>query len=513
MKFAFRREQRADRGHSLRAACALSALVALASLTLGGCGLGEWVHNGFKVGPNYKPPLAPASSNWIDYQDPRVKAQEQDLSRWWTVFGDPVLDSLIEDARKQNLSLRSAGSRITEARARHGIAVGNLFPQFQEAAGSYSANKISDRNHVSGGEQWFQSWDAGFNAAWEIDLWGRFRRSIESADAELDASIEDFDDVLVVLLADVSANYVQYRTFQERIRVAHHNIDIQEKSYQLTVDKFNAGATTERDVNQAKQVLEQTRAGIPLLEANERQAANALCVLLGIPVTDLTARLGQQATIPATEPELALGIPADLLRRRPDVRRFERLAAAQSAQIGVAKADLYPRFSILGSIGVQAEDFDGLFHTPGTMTGSIGPSFHWDILNYGRIENNVQVQKSRFEQSVYAYQDSVLRAGREAEDAIIGFLKSQERVRSLEQSVAAAQRTVDITNDQYKEGIVDFTAVFLFEGTLADQQDQLAIARGAIDLSLVELYRALGGGWESPTTTAQATTQPAASGS
>lgn len=493
-----------------RAGCAgaLRTLCVLAVVAVGGCGLGEWSRNGGKVGPNYQPPDTPVASQWIDYQNPHVNTQQQDLSRWWTVFGDPVLDSLIAEAEKQNLSLRAAGARITEARARRGIAVGNLFPQFQEAAGSYSANKISTQlPHV--GNDYFQEWDAGFNAAWELDLWGRFRRSIESADASLEASVADFEDVLVVLLADVSANYVQYRTFQERIRVAHTNLDIQTKSYQLTTDKFKAGATTERDVQQSKQILEQTRASIPQLEASERQAANALCVLLGIPVSDLTARLGTEKTIPAAEPELALGIPADLLRRRPDVRRFERLAAAQSAQIGVAKADLYPRLSILGSIGVAAEDFNGLFKTPGSMTGTIGPAFHWDILNYGRIENNVEIEKARFEQAVANYQQQVLQAGREAEDAVISFLKAQERARALEQSVAAAQRTVDISYDQYREGIIDFTPVFLFEGTLADQQDQLALAHGQIALSLVEMYRALGGGWEnSPMTNPPPATQP-----
>jgi NodT family efflux transporter outer membrane factor (OMF) lipoprotein len=465
---------------------------------------------GCKVGPNYKPPPAPVPSQWIDYQNPRVKNQEQDLGRWWSVFRDPVLDSLIADAYRQNLSLRAAGARIAEARARRGIAVGNVFPQLQEAAGSQSFNKLSDRGGQFAGEEWVQNWEAGFNVGWELDFWGRFRRGIEAADAELEASIADFDDVLVVLLADVSANYVQYRTFQERVRVAKFNVQVQEGSYTLANDKFKAGATTERDSSQAKQVLEQTRASIPQLEAGQRRAANALCVLLGIPVVDLTARLGPDAPIPVAEPELALGIPADLLRRRPDVRRIERQAAAQSAVIGIAKSDAYPRFSLLGSIGVQGEEFGDLFETPGSIAGSIGPGFRWDILNYGRIKNNVRGQEARFEQLVAAYQEAVLRAGREAEDAVIGFLKSQERVRALELSVAAAQRTVDITNDQYKEGVVDFTAVYLFEGTLADQQDQLAIARGDIALNLVELYRSLGGGWENgPAATTMPTTRPA----
>jgi len=276
-------------------------------------------------------------------------------------------------------------------------------------------------------------------------------------------------------------------------------------------------------------VLEQTRALIPSLEAGARQASNALCVLLAIPVQDLSARLGAPATgVPTVPAETAVGIPADLLRRRPDVRAFERRAAAQSALIGVATSDLYPRFSIDGSIGVSAEDFEDVFKTPGAMTGFIGPSFRWDILNYGRIGNNVAAQEARFRESVANYQESVLRANREAEDAIIAFLKAQERTRYLQQSVAAAQRTVDISRDQYREGVIDFTPVYLFESTLSEQQDALAQSQGQIALSLVDLYRALGGGWEmrngngdapapvpglTPVPSTQPTTRPATMGS
>jgi NodT family efflux transporter outer membrane factor (OMF) lipoprotein len=489
----------------------------LAPFVLSGCGLSEWAKNGAKVGPNYTPPPAPIEDHWIDYQDARVKTDPHDLRRWWTVFNDPVLNSLVDQAYQQNLSLRTAGERIVEARAQRNIVVGNIFPQVQQATGSYSANKAS--NESAGGfnnDQWFQNSNVGFSASWELDLWGRFRRSIEAADAGLEASVADYDDVLVVLLADVSANYIQYRTFQERLAVAHRNIEIQEKSFQLAQDKFQAGASTERDAQQSKQVLEQTRASIPQLEASARQANNALCVLLGIPPRDLADRLGTVDRIPTAEPELALGIPADLLRRRPDVRRIERQAAAQSALIGVAKADLYPRFSINGNIGLSAQHFENMFQSPGSLTGSVGPSFQWDILNYGRVENNVEAQEARFRQFVLGYQNAVLRASREAEDAVVGFLKSQERVRALGRSVAAADRTVQITHDQYREGVIDFTPVFLFEGTLAQQQDELAIAQGQIALSLIDLYRALGGGWEirlghgGGPTTQPAATQPVA---
>lgn len=524
-----------------------------------GCSLQEWVHNGFKVGPNYSRPPAPVAEAWIDYQDPRIKSEEADLSHWWHRFKDPFLNSLIDTAYQQNLSLRVAGARILEARAQRGFAAGNLFPQLQQAFGDASRVKLSQKRANPFPAAWFPDWDAGVTTSWELDFWGRFRRAIEAADADLDASIENYDDVLVILLSDIATNYTQLRTFQERLRLAWNNVVSQYNSYHVTAHRFILGASTERDVQQARQVLEQTRALLPQFEAGIRLANNQLCILLGIPphelgqlevgtyeralqplaeltaariekvdtfVTEfrkerkrpaeampgllqrknpkdaeLLATLGTLAearfgTIIRIPREACVGIPADLLRRRPDVRRAERQVAAQSARIGIAKADFYPRFSLLGELGVAAEQFGDLFDTPRSMFGSITPSFRWDILNYGRILNNVRVQDARFQGLAFTYQNTVLSAGREAEDAIVTFLKAQEQTDRLAASVDAAQRAVDITFDQYRQGAVDFTAVFLFEGTLADQQDQLTVARSNIALNLIRLYRSLGGGWE-----------------
>jgi NodT family efflux transporter outer membrane factor (OMF) lipoprotein len=458
------------------------------------------VPTGCMVGPNYQPPPAPMTLQWIDYATSPIATPEENqaaFQQWWTVFDDPVLNSLISDSYGQNLSLRAAGQRVMEARAVRGIAVGNLFPQTQELAGGYTRTKASDQTVNNGnGDQWFSESQVGFNLTWELDFWGRFRRSIEAADATLEASIANYDDVVVVLLSDVAATYIQYRTFQERLFYARENLRIQEAGYQLSSDKFRMGAVTERDAQQAKQIVEQTRSRIPDLEAGLRRANNALCVLLGMPPQLLADRLGESGVIPQGNPQLELGIPAELLRRRPDVRRAEREAAAQSAAIGVAVADLYPRFSLTGSIGLRAEDLDDLGRTPGSLSGFGGPIFQWDLLNYGRLRNAVQAQEARYRQAALNYQDAVLRANREAEDAIISYLKSQERTRYLNESVIAAQRTVQITNDQYNQGVIDFTPVFLFEATLTSQQDDLAVARGDIALSLVDLYRSLGGGWE-----------------
>jgi NodT family efflux transporter outer membrane factor (OMF) lipoprotein len=299
-----------------------------------------------------------------------------------------------------------------------------------------------------------------------------------------------------VLLGDVSANYIQYRTFQERLALARTNVNIQEAAYELASDNFRLGRSTERDPQMAKQVLEQTRSTIPVFETGVRQSSDALCVLLGIPPQELGHRIGESGMIPQAHVDWSVGIPADLLRRRPDVRSAERLAAAQSAGIGIAKSDLYPRFSLIGSIGVQSQGIENLFHTPSSLAAFGGPSFQWDIFNYGRIENSVKAQEARFRQAVYQYQQTVLNANREVEDALIAYFKSQEQYKYLSESVAAAHRTVEITNDQYRYGAVDFTPVFIFEAALTSEQDAQAQAESNIALSLVDVYRSLGGGWD-----------------
>jgi len=473
-----------------------NALVLMALLGAG-CNLPQWVRNGFKVGPNYLRPQAPVASEWIDYKDPRVKSQETDISEWWRAFNDPTLSALIDRAYDQNLSLRVAGARILQFEAQRGIAVGTLFPQVQQGSFSYTRTKFPTTTGLPEPPQkWLSNWSAGLNASWELDLWGRIRRGIEAADADLDASVENYDNVLVVLLADVATAYVQFRTFEQRLVYARHNLEVQTKSYELVQDRFKLGRDAEFSVQIAKQNMEQTRALIPLLEIGERQARNLLCVLLGIPPSDIDGLLRKDVAIPKASNEVAVGIPADLLRRRPDVRQAERLVAAQSARIGVATADFYPRLTLNGSLGITADQFGRMFHTPGSMAGFINPEFRWDILNYGRILNNVRAQDAIFEQLAFTYQNTVLNAARETEDALIGFLRTQTQADSLAASVTAANRTVEIAVDRYREGQGDFFAVYYFESILTTQQDQMAVARGQIALDLIAVYRSLGGGWE-----------------
>jgi NodT family efflux transporter outer membrane factor (OMF) lipoprotein len=403
----------------------------------------------------------------------------------------------VADATRQNLNLRQAAERIVQARAFRDISRGNMYPQVQNAAGAASLNKQSSNNAIGSNNQWFQDVQVGFNVGWELDFWGRFRRSIEAADANLEASVASYDNVMVLLLAEVAASYVQYRTFQERLYYAQQNVEIQRQAFELAKINFETGASSERDVHQSRQVYEQTRALIPQFEQGLRQSGNALCALLGLPSQDLAGRLGDAGRIPSTSDDIIVGIPADLLRRRPDVRQAERRAAEQSALIGVAKSDLYPHFSLTGSIGLNSEYTGGLWRTPDSFAGSIGPGFRWDVLNYGRIENAIRGQESRFREAIFSYQQTVLQANREAEDALVAFTKTREQEAFLRESVDAARRTVQITYDQYRLGAVDFTPLFLFELTLTEQEDALAQIRGAMALSVVELYRAIGGGWES----------------
>jgi NodT family efflux transporter outer membrane factor (OMF) lipoprotein len=490
---------------SAYAPACLAPLLVLA-VPLSGCTpLTEYVHNGFKVGPNYGQPPAPVAANWIDTADPRVRSANDDLSRWWAVFNDPVLNALVCDAYAQNLTLRQAGMRVLQARAQQAIAVGTFFPQTQQATGDIQRYAVSTMvpNSQNVRLPFYTEWMAGFNLAWELDFWGRFRRAIESANDSLDASVEDYDAVLVTLLGDVAAYYLQMRIFEQRIAYARANVELLRTTFKIAEARFKAGTTGELDVFQARSTLEQTEAQIEELESSLRLANNQLCILLGIPPEELRARIGPGG-IPTAPAEVAAGIPAELLRRRPDVRRAERQAAAQSAQIGIAEADFYPHISITGTINYAAGSprvaplsgaapFVG---PPQALAGNIGPTLTWNILNYGRIVNNVRLQESRFQELVAAYQSTVLTAAQDVENGLVTFLRAQERARLQGASVEDLQKAVKIVVAQYREGTIDFTRVTQIEQSLVLALDTLAQARGEIGLGLTQVYRALGGGWQ-----------------
>jgi NodT family efflux transporter outer membrane factor (OMF) lipoprotein len=427
-----------------------------------------------------------------------VKREPPVTSAWWTVFNDPVLTTLVETAYRQNPSLRAAGVRVLEAQARRGIAIGLLFPQQQDAFGAATSNEISKNraNRDSPGLIGdFDDWQVGFDATWELDLWGRFRRGIEAADAELLASVANYDDVLVSLVAEVARNYTLMRTLQERLAVAKANVEIQQRSFDIADAKFQGGTVTELDSTQAASLLHDTQAQIPGVEADIRQTQNTLCILLGLPPQDLQHLLGGPQVIPTVPAEVAVGIPADLLRRRPDIRRSERLLAAQSAQIGIAKADLFPSFALLGTISVAAEDFDDLFKSS-SLENFGGPTFRWAILNYGRIQNNIRVQDARFQAFIGDYENTVLQAQGEVENALAAYLGAQRQVQFLTESVQSANRAVELAEFQYREGATDYTRVLNTQEFLVTAQDRLVATRGLVVLNLVAVYKALGGGWE-----------------
>jgi NodT family efflux transporter outer membrane factor (OMF) lipoprotein len=465
------------------------------SLAVSGCtSIEEFVHNGFKVGPNYQRPPAPLANDWIDAKNPQVKVGPADYSAWWKVFGDPVLDDLVRIAYEQNVNLRIAATRVLEARAQRAIAVGELFPQQQAASGAFAHTQVSNNIANVPPNRFFNDWATGLGASWEVDFWGKIRRTIESTTDAAQASVDDYDNVMVTLIADVAAAYVQYRVFEQEILYTRKNADFQRALVKIATEQWKSGQSGELPVTQATSLLQQLEALIAAQEIGLRLQNNQLCVLLGMPPADLAAKLGE-APIPATPPQVVVGIPADLIRRRPDLRSAERLVAAQNAQIGVAQANFYPAFFITGNLGYEAADFARLFSSH-SFTGQIGPAFQWNILNYGRILNNVRLQDFKTQELVGVYQQKVLSAAQEVENGIATFLNAAREVESLLLSKKAAERSVTLTTQQWKAGAIDLTPEFVAQQFLAQVDIQYAQAKGDVALGLIGVYRGIGGGWE-----------------
>lgn len=473
------------------------AMLGTVALSVAGCtSPKEYIDNGFKVGPNYKRPPAPVAQHWIDADDVRVRSQEWDDSHWWTLFNDPILNDLVQTAYHQNLSVREAGFRVLENRAMLCGAIGGIFPQTQTMTGDYQRVNLSREvaNKQAAPMPFYSQWDFGFNIAWEIDFWGKFRRAIEAACDELDASVEDYDDVLVTLVGDVATTYVQIRTLQQQIAYARQTLALQKESLKIATAKFKGGQVSELDVSQGESDVANTEALIEQQLIPLRQANNRLCVLLGLPPRDLLCKLGD-GPIPVTPPDVVVGIPCDLLRRRPDVRRDERRAAAQCAQIGVAVAEIYPSISILGTFGWSAQTFKGLF-AGDAFRGTVGPSFTWNILNYGRLWSNIKLQDAKFQELVVKYQETALSAGEEVENGLVTFLRAQLRAKYANEAVIAEAKAFKEALDRYEGGLVDYNRVVLVQERLVERQQSLAEAQGQIATGLIQVYRALGGGWQ-----------------
>ena len=448
------------------------------------------------VGPAYARPPAPTAPSWIESPQVGARPDAAVAERWWEAFDDPVLAHLVDLAYKQNLSLRAIGLRVMQAQARRAIAIGDLFPQQQESTGELTRARRSRNSLVgSAGPRTVSTWQVGFDAVWELDLWGKFRRAIEASDADLLAAVASYDDELVSLVAEVAATYVRIRVLDERLAVAHNNVRVERDNLDIARVRAEAGGTSELDVQQATTLLKDTEATIPQLGIEQRQAVDSLCVLLGMPPSELAAELGKPGRVPNVPATVAVGIPADLLRRRPDVRRAEQAAAAQSARIGVSVADLLPSFQLTGSIDFSAQKAADLFEGR-SFEAAGGPAFRWPVLNYGRLVNDVRLQDATFQELALTYADTVLQAQREVEDALVGYLRGKEQVERLTESVAAAQRSVELSSIQYREGATDFTTVLNTQQAKLREEDVLVATRGSVVLSAIALNKALGGGWE-----------------
>jgi outer membrane protein, multidrug efflux system len=460
---------------------------------------------GCSVGPNYQKPNFPAPASWNEALINGVDARAADLSEWWTTFNDPLLNSLVQRAVRSNLDLRLAEARIREARAARAVTASGQWPRV-DVSGSYSRNRSSENAVGSRGqgavavpragaelEQNF--YNSGFDAVWEIDVFGGVRRSVEAADATLDASVEDRRDTLVTLLGDVARNYIDVRGLQKRILVARANLKGQQDTLDLTRVRFQAGLASDLDVAQAEGQLNSTAAEIPTLESLLKEASHRLDVLLGSPPGALWDELAKESPIPALPPEVLVGLPSELLRRRPDIRRAERQLAAATAQIGVATAELFPKFSLVGAGGLQSISASDWFSGPSRFW-SIGPTVRWPIFDAGRIRADIAVRNAQQEQALTNYEKTILTAFEEVENALVSYAREQARNRSLREAVAANRRAVEMSNELYVRGLVDFLNVLENQRSLFASESDLAQSEARMTTNLVALYKALGGGWE-----------------
>ena len=469
--------------HAYRHACSFCIA---AALCLSGCtSLSDYVRQGFKVGPEYCGAKAAVAPGWIDASDLRVRSHAADLSRWWCVFNDPILNDLVYRSYNQNINLKEYATRVLQARYTLAINRGDLFPQTQAASGGYSHNQSSTAgaNNFPGSPSVFNDVNVGLGMTWELDFWGLYRRQVLNAKYLLEGSVDNYDAVLITLLSNVAQDYVTIRQTQERIELAKENARLQREVLNVIQARYIAGTVGELDVDQQQSTLSGTEAAIPALEITLRQSEDQLCTLLGIPPTDLRPRLGQRP-IPTAPSEVVLGIPAQLLERRPDIRSAERAAAAQAQQIGIGQAALYPHISITGTLGYSAQNLSQLF-TPSAFAGSVGPTFTWNILNYGRLINNVHLQDAKFQQTLLDYRTAVLTANQQVEDGLAAFLRSQEQDKLLAEGVVAAKKAYDIVVSQYRVGTVDYTRLAQVQTTMVTQEDSEAQARGSIALGLI----------------------------
>lgn len=448
------------------------------------------------VGPNFKPPKTSVPSLWIGTGG--QKTGVVDLVNWWTQFNDPNLTSLIDRAVASNLNLKQAQSRVRQARAARLIVSAGLWPTL-DATGSYSRSQTAGSAKTSPVRR--NLWQSGLDAVWELDVFGGIRRNVEAADADIRAAVEDQRDVLVTLVGEVALNYIQLRGFQQEIVIAQGNLIAQQHTAELTRQRFTSGLVSALDVANADAQVGTTASQIPTLEVSVQQTIYSLSVLLGRDPAALLAELSPVSTIPVTPPDLPAELPSDLLRRRPDIRRAEAQIHAATARIGVATADLFPKFNLISSAGYQSKTLSTLINSRNSLW-SFGPSVDWQIFNAGSVRANIEVQKALTEQATLAYQNAVLTALQDVENALIAYSKEQQRNKALQETVTANRKAVDLSTQLYTQGQTEFLNVLDAQRRLYVSEDTLVQSTEALSANLVALYKALGGGWEEEKTNA-----------
>lgn len=470
-------------------------LMVLLSLILAGCA----------VGPDYHPPKTEVPPDWdgqtmVAPANPsKTTTNPMTLVEWWQAFNDPTLSSLVEMAIRNNLDLRQAEARIRQARAARGVAGAPFWPQVEASAiyqKSQGSSEAAGGGAVATAARVRELFQVGLDASWELDIFGGTRRAIEAATADLRAAVEDRRDVLVILASEVGTNYLNLRGFQQQLAIARKNLEAQKKTAEITHRRFAAGFVSRLDVANADAQVATTESQIPLLEAAARTAIYNLGVLLGREPAALAKELSVAAPIPPTPPEIPVGLPSDLIRRRPDIRRAEAQVHAATARIGVATADLFPRFFLTGSLGLSGSDLNRLGNLNQSKFWSFGPNITWPVFAGGRIRANIEVQNALQEQALLAYQKTVLTALREVEAALVAYAKEQEHNKSLAAAVASNRQAVDLAMKLYVAGKTDFLNVLNAQRNLYATEDALTQSTRTLGTNLIALYKALGGGWE-----------------
>lgn len=451
------------------------------------------------VGPDFRPPTAPSPAAWSSpLQGGLVAAGVEAEAAWWTRFGDAKLDALIERAVAGNLDVKQAAGRLAAARAMRRGTLAAFFPDLNFGADyahrQASAATGSVPNFTSSRD--FDDYSVGFDSSWEIDLFGGLRRATEKAGAEMEAADADLADAMVTVLAEVARNYVQMRSMQARVAIAEGNAASQLETLDLVRWRFDAGLAGALDVEQATYNREETRSRVPALEVELAASRHRVAVLLGLEAGALDAELAAPAPLPVVPSQVGVGVPADLLRRRPDIVAAEKRLAAATAAVGVATADLYPKLTLSGTFAVSASEFTSL-DAVAARAYSIGPSLRWNLFDAGRLRSVVNMRSAEVDAALAAWESAVLAAGEEVENALVGCVREQQRRERLEEARAAARRALGLARLQYENGLVDFQvvleaqrSVFVFEESLADSEAKVLT-------NFVSLYKALGGGWES----------------